>query len=554
MKKTVLLITALILAASALFGGCGNKENIVRDGKTVNVRIYKAGYGTSYIEALKTQFETTFAEEGYKINILPAQADLVSTNVLQDVYSKSGVDLYFTSGIAVEQAVTGEYGQTFVDITDTVYKKNPIKFDKTEEEVTVESKLEGLVYDNVYEGKYYGLPYALGYSGLAVNTSVLNYFAETYGAEADLPKTTNELFAWADLMMEHVGEEGIFPFVYSTSGNNYPSGMFRLWMAQYGGLEEYQKFWSMTEEDGSDMELPYEVYGADSIEKMLECMFRAFDYNVAPRGTSNDFKWAQRALMIGDAAFYSVGDWMFNEQFTDNAGQRNDVDFIKMPVISSLGTKLFGGEPYNLSDAQCEEVLLYIIDGYDRGDDLAMIKQGADEEFGMNFAEEAIEEVCSARALVGNSSETALAYISVNAGEEERAIAETFLRFCASSDAGRLIARNTLTSNPFCRDALKDSEYQWIRSVNAITEDQRNISLVSKAAGYRKELGLNTFSPYTGDFLASTVLAKQVTIYDTATLIKEGDISQYAAAAASLAEEIYQKNKEQWDAGLWRPL
>lgn len=561
MKKHLSRLIVAILATVTAFtsfgalAACGN-DKVVTDGKTVNVRFYKAGYGTTYLTAMKEKFEAAYADEGYKINVLAGRADLTSTNVFQDIYSGKGADLYFVSGCDLWASLNGDYAGTeglFADITESVYNQKPIKFDKTEEDVTVKDKLGNLAdnYEMSYDSKYYGLPYALSVAGLAVNKTKL----ESYGLS--LPKTTNQMFACSDEIMKKASETGDYPYTFSTTGNNYPSIMYNTWMAQYGGLEEFNRFWSMSNDDGSPMENCYEVFGYESIEKMLEVTFRAFDPNTAAPGSlTQDFTSAQSKIVNGEAVFYSVGDWFFNEVSANYSAKLNDIAFIKVPVISSLGTKLFGsGTAYALDDAKCEEVLVAIIDAFDEGKSTAEIIAAATAKAGKTVGEADVEKVCEARGLTRNSSETALAYVSNKASAEAKEIAALFLRMCASTDGASLIAKNTQTSNPFATDALKDSEYQWFKDVNAITSDSRTVVFNVKSTGYRYVLGLDNFSPYLGGFIASNVLGKEVSVYTTLTGEPNGNsLSVFTDAAKAMAEENYTQCRSQFTGGKWNPI
>ena len=246
-KRWILKAVALLLAAATVFSAsaCGGKgENISSDENTLNVKIRSAGYGTTYIQKLKEQFEKTFAEEGYKINILAPDADLVSTNLYRDIYSDSGIDLYYTSDVTAQDGVAGEFGGLFEDISD-VFSKPAVKFDGTEESETIVSKLdEGLYNSFMYEGKYYMMPFAYGTNGFAVNKKVL----DDYGI--DIPRTTNEMFAAADVIMKDASDTAVYPFTYSLSGNFYYTGAVAQWMAQYGGMKEFKEFTSFRHDGG----------------------------------------------------------------------------------------------------------------------------------------------------------------------------------------------------------------------------------------------------------------------------------------------------------------
>ena len=70
MKK----ITSILLSGVMMLGclsavACG-EEQMTDDGKTIDVKIIKSGYGTAWFEAIAEKFETLYAEEGYKVYLL----------------------------------------------------------------------------------------------------------------------------------------------------------------------------------------------------------------------------------------------------------------------------------------------------------------------------------------------------------------------------------------------------------------------------------------------------------------------------------------------------
>ena len=96
MKKKLLslLMAALMVFSVAPMAACGSSvDDISTDPKTINVKIYKAGYGTKYIEELKKQFEITFADQGYKIKIAAHDPFLMGSAVYRSIYSNSGIDV-----------------------------------------------------------------------------------------------------------------------------------------------------------------------------------------------------------------------------------------------------------------------------------------------------------------------------------------------------------------------------------------------------------------------------------------------------------------------------
>lgn len=556
-KKAIFKTLAMALATTTVcsFAACGGGgSDIVKDANTLNVRIRSAGWGTTYIEALKKQFEETFAEEGYKINLLAPKADLVSTNVYRDIYSKSGVDVYFTEDVTAEDGVTGDFGQVFADLTD-IYSKPAIKFDGTEETETIGEKLTSEHPNHVYDGKYYSMPYVYGCGGLVVNTRVLS----EYGLE--LPRTTNELFACAEKIMEQAASTDVFPFTYSNSGNHYYKGLLTCWMAQYGGIEEYEQFWSFQKKNGdgtyTDMTTDcYEVFNTDSLKEAFTSFFRFYDVNMCALGSGQqDVNGAQAQIMKGTAVFYSVGSYFFNEEFTRFNQYVNDVTFINKPVISSLGIKLFGsGTSYNFSDAKCDEVLSTIIKYADQHKLAAEIEPLAEVDCGVSLELEDVETVCERRGYMGDGSGASVV-VAENSPKKE--LAATFLRFCASREAGELMAKEMNSSSPWAVDAQKDSQYQYLKGVYNILSNPYAKQMFSKSTGYRKSMGVNNmFEGSTREIVSVDVYEKGITKYDSKyyTILAGKTNQVYADAAADMVNKIYTTSKKNVENGTWKVI
>ena len=583
MKKRILvLLMAVVLAVGGVFAGtgCASKETISSDANTLNVKIKSSGYGTDFIYRLKEQFEKTFEAEGYKINVLAPDTALSETKILQTIYTQkgdSGVDVFFSS-VNCQSGVEGNYGLCLTDITEEVYKKQPIKFDGTTEEKTVEEKIKDMDFQgaNVYKDKYYGVPYALAFGGLAVNETVLKSF------DLEIPKTTNELFNCAQVIMSKAtSPASVKPFTYSTSSNNYPISTVNPWLAQYEGEERFNQFWSFEDEngpmiDGENTVRCAEVFAFEGVEKVFEALFEMYDYNMAAQGSnSQSFTQAQGQIMKGDAVFYSVGSWMLNEEYVRWASKVKDVTFISIPVLSALGVKMFGeGTKYAMSETDCEKVLRAIIDGADENKTPEEIKPTLDSTFGKDFDTADILRVCQARGYAKNSSGNG-AYLNVKSNKKD--LAYKFLRFIASEDAGKLIAENTRTPSPFAMDCLKDSDVPFLKSLDNISSNRYFKMVTADSRGYRKEMGVNSmFMSYAGEYFANKVLDWRVSIFDdedysfrTTVTPSDGDTKYsedigaisvggaytrvpYTTCAKVFVKEIYEIAKDNLTKGLWK--
>lgn len=552
MKKInkILAVTLASVSVVGAFSACregGGEESFVKDGKTINVRISKSGYGTSYIYKLAEQFEETFKDEGYKVNVLVPLSGMSPTTPRQEIYSDNGTDMYFVGGDDISLGVVGEYGQCYADLTESVFNQKPISFDGTEEDCTVYSKIEGMGYETEYNGKHYGLPYAYSTSGMCVNTKVLK---EEFNLE--IPRTTNELFHCVETIMSKVGETGVFPITYSLAGNTYLNGFLTAWFSQYEGAEKYSEFWSMQENGtGANLEKPYEVFQMEGLKKAYTEYYRLLDYNIAAFGaTTQDFKTSQNQWMNGDAVFYTSGDWAYAEEYIRNKDKLEDVTVVRFPLISALGEKIFGaGTSYNYTAEKCEEILCAIVDGVDANKESSVITQEVNAALAVNLTEADVKTVCERASYTFGNSKRTVAIVSEKSDVKD--ICALFFRMFASDDGASLVAHEMLSCNPFKLDALSDVDSTWHKSMTARNASRYNIRLDTICTGYRKSMKLSTYTPYTGDKTFQAVLDQGLTIYNDYNYTKVADVSIYKTAAEALVGTIYDNAKTQWENGQW---
>ena len=130
MKKLLSMAMATLMAFGVLLTGvgCRVKDNISNDDKTINVRLYKAGFGERFLYEFKDKFEEAYAEEGYKFNILTPQYTHAGTPMIDEMYEgyeKKKIDLYITGAIMPNQvSSTGIYDKELCEnLEDLVFTK-----------------------------------------------------------------------------------------------------------------------------------------------------------------------------------------------------------------------------------------------------------------------------------------------------------------------------------------------------------------------------------------------------------------------------------------------
>ena len=260
-KLKVATVGILVLAMTAGVMACGKKGGgVSSDNKTLNLRVYKSGYGDDYVRALAAAFETTYAEEGYKVNIVSSDSSVQGNVVTNEMLlgENNGIDLYITGNVGPTQLVNlskeNDVDMIAADLTD-VYQSKPVKADKSEEDITILEKLKKgyadyKVYNGdveEYKGNYYGFAFRSSPCGVIVNEKLL----ASYGLE--IPKTTDELLTCFDVINAKTEKTGVYPTAWAGyNAYTYWYMVEDVLVAQYDGVENYNKFLSMNYSDNPE--------------------------------------------------------------------------------------------------------------------------------------------------------------------------------------------------------------------------------------------------------------------------------------------------------------
>lgn len=577
MKKRTKLITVLfsaVIAFSGLFacggggdnsggGGGGGGGKVESTEKEIVVKVRKAGFGTDWLYTLKNKFEAAYASEGYKVTILTPDNSIKDDIVVKELalgYDKVGVDLYITSGIVPDKVgVNGDYGVLVEDLADTVYSQKAISYSGSEEEKTVEEKVDPnlIKYMTDAEGKKYAYCWAQTSGGLVVNTSKL---AE-YGLE--IPKTTNEMFECFEAIYCGNGKvgnslsSGTYPITYVSGSNGYTLTYLYALLAQYDD-EYFEKLWTFETkgENGETVQLTdeqcKEVYGEETMYEMLKVAYRTFDMAIAAPGSkSQTVDQAQAKIMSNasrGAVFMFNGDWMLNEVKLNYRNYLHDIDFVNYPVISALGTKLFGqGTSYGLNEKACDELLSFIIDCVDDNMEIADIIAKVNEEKGITLAEADAKEVARARGVTYSRGVEHVAYVTK--GTPKKDIVSKFLRMMSSDDYAETFIVQGNGTTPYHAIENTTSEYKFVRNASKIFAN-RYFSFVSTfggARGYRNKVNFQQFfttSSHLPNTIANTSKASIYTLEGT----KNGNsLDVYYQAAKTFQNEEVANIKKNWD-------
>ena len=558
LKRFLVSAIAIVMLLSALgFAGC-KRDQIISDGKTVNVRVFSGGYGSDWIYELKSRFETAYAAEGYKVNILTPSIDLrgdVVINELLDGSANTGIDLYFTTDIYADTVAGGDHGYLVEDLTEDVFNQPAIGFDGEEESGNIVDKIKtggDVSMISSYDDKYYGFNWVSSVGGMVVNTKKLS----AYGLE--LPKTTNEMLDVFQAI--YLGTNGVanseetttFPITYVQGTNGYTLCMLNTLFAQYTGYDNYKTFWSMVDANGNRMvENGASVFDDQGLYEMLNVAFATFDPRIAAYGSqTQDVDQAQGKIMApagsNDAIFMCVGDWMLNEVRLSFPNNLNDIEFMNFPVISALGIELFGeGTSYNLDDAACDELLSYIVGLVDENLDIDEIVSRTQTERGITLTEADAQRVADARGVYFSRGVEHLAYIPKDAAGAD--IAKLLLRMFASDDFAPVFAQTTNGTSPYTDSVNTDTSYKFVEEASRVAVNQYARIITSYPTDLRRDLGLMTmFTNFR--HIPLEIVSREVSMFDGNGHIDSNKTRQvYAEAAATMWQEEKDNVSKYWD-------
>lgn len=517
MKKSLKKIVALTLGLTVVGStglslvGC-KKDNVIVDGKTVNIRMVEAGNGVEWAYVLADEFEKVYAEEGYKVNILEPSNDMAGSVALTDMAmgaEETGIDLYITGGFTVDElSATGAYSNgtpLAEDIRELVFNQPAIGYDGVEEDVKISEKIsaEQARYSEDSNGNMYAFQYNNTIGGLAVNKKKLDEY------DLELPKTTNELWSCVEtikLGTDSAGKKNS-PLTYVSGSNGYVVQALQTWLAQYD-YNESQRFWSMQEtaQDGTKTDMltnGYEVYNSKAVEEMLTLAFQYMDIRIASSGsTTNTLDTAQAHLIQENsgyqpsAVFMFNGSWMYNEvKLNFNKSLLENITFINMPVISALGTRLMGeGTSYNLDEEKCDDILSYIVGLVDENKTIAEMVSAVQTQFSVTLSEDVVKEIARARGLNYTRGIEQLAVINKNAPAKEPA--SLFLRMMASDDFAQTWLETANSAPLYSKDLdMSGVTNEFVKQAVKICMNDYATCFTGprSMSGLRRKLGLSAF-------------------------------------------------------------
>ncbi len=477
MKKAKAAI--LIPLALTLLSACGGGEEV--SATTITIKAYKGGYGTSWLYTLKEKFETVYAKENYRVNIINPSNTLEGADALADMrlgYKKNGVDIYFVQNVLGYQTQDKDYGACAESLTD-IYDEHPIAFDGTEEGKTIKEKLKSTYNSSVkYGDDYYSILWASSPCGLVVNTKVLSDY------NLSIPKTTDELFNCYNVISAKTGETGVYPFTWG--GNNaYGYSLFALYpmLAQLLGQEGYNQFIRLQAEEGDpsqdDIDNGYKLYDNDLVYAPLTTLAQIYANDTATANSQNDnHSKAHYNVTAGKAAFTFDGEFLFNEVKNNYSKYLNNITFVNTPVHSGLGQIL------EITDKTLSDVISLVDEG----------KSVQEIVTATSLEESKVERIKEARACYYEKANHN-AYITKDSTKVE--IAKLFLRMATSDDFGKEFNKTANASFPYASSNNLESDYPFVNGVSQVTglADSWGVNNTI-TEGLRYKANIKVFEPY----------------------------------------------------------
>ena len=333
-KKFISLVSVGAIAASvAGLSACGKNKN---RSDTLYIEAAQLGYGLDWLDAIAGAWAN---ETGNKYKItrkVGSEGTSAITTEIESLASNHDIFIYRGSDLAKKVYQGGvtvkgqKYDNIYLDLTDLVNAELD-----GEGGATIASKLN-VTYKNTYQinGKYYGLPWMEGIMGIVRNVSVWDSLELT---DADIPVTTDQMFAVCDKIKKSTANTDIAPFMYCAEDEYYSSFMFA-WFMQYECSENVQKYLAGKDPEGNISKNLFSYDGQREMFNVVEQLVSANNGYQNSKSQSLNFTSMQGQFLKGQAVFCVNGAWIELEQGASFPNVK--IDYIATPIISALSKKL----------------------------------------------------------------------------------------------------------------------------------------------------------------------------------------------------------------------
>lgn len=436
MKKTGKLM-ALALSAAAIFSAsaCGDRGPRGDSADTLYIRIFDGGYGTAFVDAATEIFNEKYPD--IKVEVEPTVYDeQFATNLLSGVTS---TDLFFGRKAMFEYMYDSFRGQDGTIYECALADLSDVYESEVDGQKVKDKLLDEYVRANEFtrdDGtvKYYTFPWVRGMLGILKNNKV-------WKDSWEIPNTTNELLA----LCEQIKRDSCTPFIYSLNDSYYY--IFEpIFVAQYEGVERMEQYWAGYNASGQRYNSDFLVLdGQLESLKVMEDLLKASNGYQHEASYSIDFTATQNMFLedSNNIAMMVNGDWIEREMRANYSPEETDIEFIKTPVISALGTKL------GIGDSTLSAIIDYV-DGTVTEAPVFTSSEGLSSQ-------EVIEKVRAARSLEMTNSDCHCCWIPAYSNMVD--YAKEFLKILASDEGIRAFSRATFGySAPYQYNILDDPE------------------------------------------------------------------------------------------------
>ena len=445
MKKLIAFLLMIATVATCFTTACSDSISEEDKKNSLIIEAHAAGYGEDWIAFMAQEFEQ---KTGTKV-IVEYQVGVQGiSNIDANIKSlTSDTDIFFTGGASFSEIYRGAIkanGQTYdclyADLTDLYSSTIEGEGVTVAEKMTESSRKELLIND-----KYYHFPYVSGMQGFIINKSV-------WDDSWTIPRTTDELFELCDVIKASKA-----PFIYSLS-DEYWTSMLAVFVSQYEGVENMEKFWQGYGPDGK--RYSNNMIAHDGVLKALEFFHDLLveeNGYMHPNSKDTGFTDMQSMFLQGEAVFNCNGDWLENEMKSNYKNAK--IEMIKLPVLSAVADKCSFSENPNR-----ENILRNLIDYVD-GVSATKPAEASDDDVAYIREARSFERAGSANCAI------------VPSYSNQIETAKEFLKFIASN-RGLEIFRDATNG---CRPPF---DYSGVPEVEESSFRQSVNSIIARATNY----------------------------------------------------------------------
>ena len=441
MKKTVRSLIALAMAAVMLLGlvGCGltaQEEQV--DENTLVIQVESKGYGSQFARDLAEAYNAK--NTGIRAVVLnDANSGGFASTALS---TNTPVDVFFTIQNTVFQVMSGTEKNKWADLSD-IYSSPLVGYAESGEGVTVADGIEDFFVESFtyHDGKQYAVPWTAGFGGFMYNKTRWDKTNENLKAAGqaplEMPVTTNEMFALFDRMQEQSVKEasnGAYVFTCSSDASGYLTYLFGNWYSQYAGREAAYNFLQGKDENGV---YTADIFKSDARIQAYDVMAKLLSAENGYTKLESNFQKMQRSFIKGTAMFSTNGDWMENEVSSDlNPGDAN-IEFVRIPVISSIVNADGIAADFTGTDAEKEAKLITIINYIDQNNLSAATAEAAGQ---LGVSENTLQRLIEARLV---QYCTPSFCVVVPSYSDQMDAAKDFIKFMLSKEGQEIFMKST---------------------------------------------------------------------------------------------------------------